>query len=274
MCEICGQDDHHTLLHRHNLTFVSEVVDTVFVDQNYRKDLATRHTSKCTLRQAVAVIRNPETGSSIKCNCLLDGCCAYTQCDIGIAKYLGLSGKKIKNITHGAGGIVHESSGILAEVTIQDLTGTTSVTHPIRFIDHPAGQIQFFDWRSCQNRFDFLRDIPLPSPVSHEGMPPIPLIIGTDLNCLMRLKPGSVQLGAFGPMSPLAEETEIGWTVSGYTGPDAPTSAQILSGDALVLESNVVLSRSQPNPFHIDEDSIFLSPRIPVNISKQPEDIR
>ena len=76
VCEICGQDDHHTLLHRHNLTFVSEVVDTVFVDQNYRKDLATRHTSKCTLRQAVAVIRNPETGSSIKCNCLLDGCCA------------------------------------------------------------------------------------------------------------------------------------------------------------------------------------------------------
>ena len=272
VCEICGQDDHHTLLHRHNLTFVSEVVDTVFVDQNYKKGLVTRHTSKCTLRQAVAVIRNPETGSSIKCNCLLDGCCAYTQCDIGIAKYLGLSGKKIKNITHGAGGIVHESSGILAEVTIQDLTGTTSVTHPIRFIDHPAGQIQFFDWRSCQNRFDFLRDIPLPSPVSHEGMPPIPLIIGTDLNCLMRLKPGSVQLGAFGPMSPLAEETEIGWTVSGYTGPDAPTSAQILSGDALVLESNVVLSRSQPNPFHIDEDSIFLSPRNPGNISKQPED--
>ena len=61
-------------------------------------------------------------------------------------------------------------------------------------------------------------------------------------------------------MSPLAEKTMLGWSISGFSSPDAPTSAEVLNGDALLLESNVVLSRSQPDPFHIDEDSVFLSP--------------
>ena len=156
--------------------------------------------------------------------------------------------------------MISRSKGILAKVQIEDLTGTTRVAFPIRFIEKPAGDISFFDWRDCQNNFDFLRDIPLPGPVYHDELPPIPIIIGTDLNCLMKLKPGTQQLGANHPMSPLAEQTELGWVVSGFTSPNAPTASEIMNGEAMVLESNVVLSRSQPDPFNVDSDSVFISP--------------
>ena len=150
---------------------MSECVDTVFVDHEYKSKLACRHTAKCTLRQCVVTIGNPETGRCLKFNALQDTCCAHTQCDIRVAQMLGVTGKKIDNITIGAGGKIHRSKGILATVQIGDLTGTTSVTFPIRFIEKPAGNIPFFDWRDCQNKFDFLRDIPLPEPVYHEGLP-------------------------------------------------------------------------------------------------------
>ena len=261
-CEVCGSCDHHTLLHNFHPTasLVSLSTDKILVDLQYQKDLEFRHTAECTLRQGVVRIGNPETGLFVCTNCLLDCCCSRTQGHIKLAKMLGLKGPLIDTRTTGAGGMVHSSKGILAMVEISDLEGTFTVSHPIRFIDSPAGDIEFVDWRQHQNKFSYLQDIDLPEPVFHEGLPDIPIIVGNDLACLMKLKDGSVQRGADSPLSPLAENTKVGWTVAGFTSPDPPAAQDLMEGKALLLDNTVVLARTLSEPYIPDPDAVAFSP--------------
>ena len=261
---MCGESDHHTLLHEYpepGKALVSSCSDTFFIDDAYKRDLEQLHTEQCTLLQSVIRVKNPSTGALLAVCCLIDSGCSHTQGDLGIADLLGVVGKQIECHTNGAGGMVFKCKGILAEVQFSDLGGSFSVSLPIKFVKKPAGDIPFVNWKNYQNRFDFLRDIDLPDPVFHQGLPQIPLIIGNDLACLLKNRPGSQQRGALAPLSPLAQETALGWAVCGYTSPDPPTTGDILRGKALVVESNIVLSRSDPTPFEVDANSsIFLSP--------------
>ena len=197
----------------------------------------------CTLRQMPVYLQNPLNNKKVKVNSLLDNCANATSLDYSVARKLGLDGMKMSITSMGVAGLTHTADAMMALVEIVSLDGKTRELCPVRCTDSPTGPLKFFDWRKVQDQHSGLENIPLPEPADTDQ---IDMIIGNDLACLMKLEteqPGPFQIGGEMFMSPLAERTVLGWTISGYTDPIPPKTSDILTGRVFLQDGVVALHK-------------------------------
>ena len=188
-------------------------------------------------------IRNPKNGKQVKVNSLMYNCASVTSLDYSVARRLGLEGKKISMTSMGVAGLTITADAMVSLVEIVSIDGKTRELCPVRCTDSPGGPLQFFDWRTVQDKHAQLAHITLPAPADNDH---IDMIIGNDLACLMKLEtdqPGPFQLRGETFMSPLAERTVLGWTISGYTDPTPPKTKDILTGRVFLQNGVVALQK-------------------------------
>ena len=159
---------------------------------------------------------------------------------MGLAKKWNIEGHKLVMETTGVGGLVHNTVVLIGMITLESLDGRVKVTCPIRFSNKPAGDLKFEDWRKYASFFgefgSIQSQIPEPAAII-PSEPEIGAIIGTDLNCLMRLDTdgeGPVEIGRDGFLKPLAQKLKVGWTVSGFTNPQKPNEQDLLKAKVLL----------------------------------------
>ena len=244
-CDFCGTKRHHSWLHppdeaTETFNQCLQRAKDVFITNEELGETRPQAPNKCTLRQGVLRLRNPTTNQSEKVNVLLDSCANISTVHMGLAKKWNIEGYKLVMETTGVEGLIHNAVVLIGMITLESLDGRVKVTCPIRFSNKPAGDLKFEDWRKYASFFgefgSIQSQIPEPAAII-PSEPEIGAIIGTDLNCLMRLDmdgEGPVEIGGGWILEAVAQKLKVGWTVSGITNPQKPNEQDLLKAKVLL----------------------------------------
>ncbi len=222
-CSRCDKN-HHTLLHdskpSKELRKPSQRAYTTRRESDHGSDsevvegafkAAVSEKSKVSLFTLPLTCSNPESGTTIDVNGLVDNASTSAFISKEAADLLGLKGRPCMTTLTGFNGTRSRQSVVIAQLKVS-APGAATYAITVQVVDDPASHYIPTDWTKLKDNFPHLRSIPVRPPAKG----PVQLMIGQSTPHLIRaLEPDRAGRK---DTDPVAKHTLLGWTIAGPTG--------------------------------------------------------